>query len=40
MSDNINNLDAWFSAFEHGIASSGLFESIFGSLQYALTGVF
>jgi hypothetical protein len=40
MSDNINNLDAWFSAFEHGIASSGLFESIFDSLQYALTGVF
>ena len=40
MSDNINNLDAWFSAFEHGIASSGLFESIFDSLQFALTGVF
>jgi PE-PPE domain len=40
ISDNINNSDAWFSAFEHGIGSSGLFESIFDSLQYALTGVF
>jgi hypothetical protein len=40
MSDNINNVDAWFSAFENGIASSGLFQSIFDSLQFALTGVF
>jgi PE-PPE domain len=40
MSDNINNLDALFSAFENGIASSGLFQSLFDSLQFALTGVF
>jgi PE-PPE domain len=40
ISDNINNLDAWFSAFENGIASSGLFESIFNSIQFALTGAF
>ena len=33
ISDNINNFDAWIGALEHGIGSSGLFESLFESLQ-------
>ena len=33
ISDNINNADAWIGALEHGIGSSGLFESLIDSLQ-------
>jgi hypothetical protein len=33
ISDNINNADAWIGALEHGILSSGLFESLIDSLQ-------
>jgi hypothetical protein len=33
ISDNINNFDAWIGAIEHGVASSGLLESVFDSLQ-------
>ena len=42
ISDNdINNFDAWISAvFEHGAGSSGLFESLFESLQLYLTNTF
>ena len=40
ISDNINNADAWIGALEHGIGSSGLFESLFESLQLYLTNTF
>ena len=42
ISDNdINNFDAWISAvFDHGAGSSGLFESLFESLQLYLTNTF
>jgi hypothetical protein len=36
ISDNINNADAWIGAIDHGIGSSGLFESLFESLQLYL----
>ncbi|WP_163756685.1 PE-PPE domain-containing protein [Mycobacterium botniense] len=32
ISDKINNVDAWIGAIEHGVASSGLLESVFESL--------
>ena len=31
--DTFNNVDAFVGALEHGIGSSGLFESLFESLQ-------
>jgi len=41
ISDNINNADAWLSAvLEHGAAGSGLFESVFQSLELYLTNSF
>jgi PE-PPE domain len=40
ISDNINNFDAWIGAIEHGVASSGLFESVFESLQLYFTNMF
>jgi len=40
ISDNINNFDAWIGAIDHGVASSGLFESVFDSLQLYLTNMF
>jgi PE-PPE domain len=40
ISDDINNFDAWIGAIEHGVASSGLFESVFDSLQLYLTNMF
>ena len=40
ISDNINNFDAWIGAIEHGVASSGLFESVFDSLQLYFTNMF
>jgi hypothetical protein len=40
ISDNINNFDAWIDAVEHGVASSGLFESVFDSLQLYFTNMF
>jgi hypothetical protein len=40
ISDNINNLDAWIGAIEHGVASSGLFESVFDSLQLYFGNMF
>lgn len=33
ISDDINNLGAWVHAIGHGVASSGLFESLFDSLR-------
>jgi hypothetical protein len=38
--DNINNFDAWIGAIEHGVASSGLLESVFQSLELYLTNSF
>ena len=40
ISDNINNFDAWIGAFEHGVGSSGLFESFFESLQLYFSNSF
>jgi hypothetical protein len=40
ISDNINSFDALLGALEHGIGSSGLFESLFESLQLYLTNTF
>jgi hypothetical protein len=35
----VNELDAIIGAVEHGLVSSGLFQSLFDSLEYALHGV-
>jgi hypothetical protein len=40
ISDNINNFDAWIGAIDNGAASSGVFESLFESLQLFLTNMF
>jgi PE-PPE domain len=40
ISDNINGLDALVGALENGIGSSGLFESLFQSLELYLTNTF
>jgi PE-PPE domain len=40
ISDNINNFDAWIDAVEHGVASSGLLESVLDSLQLYFTNMF
>jgi hypothetical protein len=40
ISDNINGFDAFFGALDNGIGSSGLFESLFESLQLYLTNMF
>ena len=40
ISDNINNFDAWIDAIEHGVASSGLLESVFDSLQLYFGNMF
>ena len=40
ISDNINGFDALIGALENGIGSSGLFESLFESLQLYLTNTF
>jgi hypothetical protein len=40
ISDNINSFDAFIGALDHGIGSSGLFESLFESLQLLLTNTF
>jgi hypothetical protein len=40
ISDNINSFDALIGALENGIGSSGLFESLFESLQLYLTNMF
>ena len=40
ISDNINNVDAWIGAIDHGVASSGLFESVFDSLQLYFGNMF
>jgi hypothetical protein len=40
ISDNLNNADAWIGALEHGIGSSGLFESLFQSLDLYFTNTF
>ena len=40
ISDNINGFDAFFGALDNGIGSSGLFESLWESLQLALTNMF
>jgi PE-PPE domain len=40
ISDNINGSDALIGALDHGIGSSGLFESLFESLQLYLTNMF
>ncbi len=40
ISDHINNFDAWVGAIEHGVANSGLFQSIFESLQLFLFNTF
>lgn len=40
ISDNINGLDALVGALENGIGSSGLFESLFQSLELFLTNTF
>jgi PE-PPE domain len=40
ISDNINNFDAWIGAIDHGIASSGLFQSVFESLQLYFGNMF
>jgi len=40
ISDNINSFDAFIGALDHGIGSSGLFESLFESLQLYLTNMF
>lgn len=40
ISDNINNLGALLNAFDHGVADSGLFQSIAGSLQLFFENTF
>jgi hypothetical protein len=40
ISDNINGFDAFIGAIDNGIGSSGLFESLFESLQLFLTNMF
>jgi hypothetical protein len=40
ISDNINGFDAFFGALDNGIGSSGLFESLWESLQLYLTNMF
>ena len=40
ISDNINSFDAFIGALDNGIGSSGLFESLFESLQLYLTNMF
>jgi hypothetical protein len=40
ISDNINSFDALVGAIDNGVASSGLFESLFESLQLFLTNMF
>jgi hypothetical protein len=40
ISDNINGFDALIGALDNGIGSSGLFESLFESLQLYLTNTF
>jgi PE-PPE domain-containing protein len=40
ISDNINTLDALIGAVEHGLASSGAFDSLFQSLELYLTNMF
>ena len=40
ISDNINGFDALLGALDNGIGSSGLFESLFESLQLYLTNMF
>src|ERR1700723_2338326 len=40
ISDNINSFDAFIGALDNGIGSSGLFESLFESLQLFLTNTF
>jgi hypothetical protein len=40
ISDNINSFDALIGAIDNGVASSGLFESLFESLQLFLTNMF
>ena len=40
ISDNINGFDAFIGALDNGIGSSGLFESLFESLQLFLTNTF
>ncbi|MGA8331915.1 MAG: PE-PPE domain-containing protein [Mycobacterium sp.] len=40
ISDNINGFDALIGALENGIGSSGLFESLFQSLELYLTNTF
>jgi PE-PPE domain len=40
ISDNINGFDAFIGAIDNGIGSSGLFESVFESLQLYLTNMF
>jgi hypothetical protein len=40
ISDNINSFDALIGAIDNGVASSGLFESLFESLQLFFTNTF
>ena len=40
ISNNINSFDAFIGAIDNGIGSSGLFESVFESLQLYLTNMF
>jgi hypothetical protein len=40
ISDNINSFDALIGALDNGIGSSGLFASLFESLQLYLTNMF
>jgi PE-PPE domain len=40
ISDNINGLDAFIGALDNGIGSSGIFESLFQSLELFLTNTF
>jgi PE-PPE domain len=40
ISNNINSFDALIGAIDNGVASSGLFESLFESLQLFLTNMF
>jgi hypothetical protein len=37
ISDNINNGAAWFDALAHGVLDSGLFQSLFASIELALS---
>jgi PE-PPE domain len=40
ISDNINNVDAWIGAMDNGVASSGLLESLFDSVQLYVSDMF